>query len=116
MDREEVGRIMGQIVARAWTDDTFRQRLLADATAVLRDEGIEVPEGLEIRVLENTGKLFHLVLPSKPASFRQLNDEELEAVAGGAQAGASACGYCGGFDEILHPSTWKWGAPGGGIF
>jgi hypothetical protein len=33
------------VVARAWDDDGFRQRLLAEPEAVLRDAGITLSQG-----------------------------------------------------------------------
>jgi hypothetical protein len=43
----------GQLVARAWGDDVFRGRLLAEPALVLREEGIAVPAGVAVRVVEN---------------------------------------------------------------
>jgi hypothetical protein len=45
-------RRWGQIVARAWDDEAFRRRLLAEPARVLREEGIDVPEGAAVRVIE----------------------------------------------------------------
>jgi hypothetical protein len=46
-------RRWGQIVARAWDDDAFRQRLLTEPASVLREEGIDVPPGVALRVIES---------------------------------------------------------------
>ena len=46
-------RLWGQIVARAWDDDCFRQRLLAESEAVLREAGIDVPGSIPVRVVED---------------------------------------------------------------
>jgi len=75
MSKGEQGRAMGRIIARAWSDAAFKERLLADATAVLREEGVAVPEGLVVKAGENTGKVFHLVLP-RMSDARPLRDEE----------------------------------------
>jgi hypothetical protein len=45
-------RRWGQIVARAWDDGAFRRRLLAEPERVLREEGIDVPAGAAVRVIE----------------------------------------------------------------
>lgn len=71
---------MSQLVAKAWADETFKQRLLADPVAVLKAEGLELPAGLTVKVLENTDKVFHLVLPPKPT---ELSDDSLDRVSGG---------------------------------
>ncbi len=81
MNKEEQGKKMGQIVAKAWANDGFKQRLFGDASAVLREEGVEVPPGVEVRVVEDTARVFHLVLPLKPDT--ELTDEQLNSVVGG---------------------------------
>ena len=45
-------RRWGWIVARAWDDAAFRRRLLAEPACVLREEGIDVPAGAAVRVIE----------------------------------------------------------------
>lgn len=62
-------------------DEGFKQRLLADPAAVLKEEGVETPPGIEVRVVANTEKVFHFVLPAKPS--RELSDESLDSVSGG---------------------------------
>ena len=78
--RQEQAKRYGQVVARAWRDEAFKQRLLSDPAGVLREEGIEVPAGQQVRLVENTDQVLHLVLPQKP---RDLSDEQLDQVAGG---------------------------------
>jgi hypothetical protein len=75
---QEQGRIMGQVIAKAWTDDVFKQRLLKDATAVLKEEGIDVPAGLQVKAVLNTDKQFYLVVPQRPG---KLTDQQIEAMA-----------------------------------
>jgi Nitrile hydratase, alpha chain len=66
----------GKIVAKAWRDPAFKAELIA-----LKAEGIDIPAGMTVTVVENTDKLFHLVLPPVPSD--ELSDEALDAVAGG---------------------------------
>ena len=90
MNKEEQGKKMGQIIAKAWIDDGFKRKLLADAAATLREEGIELPDGLEVRAVENTDKVFHLVLPPKPVAS-ELSDDDLAKVAGGKLCSDRGC-------------------------
>jgi hypothetical protein len=76
---------MDQIIAKAWADEEFKQRFLADARAVLKEEGVDIPDGIEVRVVENTDKVFHMLLPNKPRA-KELSDDELDRVAGGVQS------------------------------
>jgi Nitrile hydratase, alpha chain len=71
-----------QIVARAWADDKFKKRLLTDRAAVLKENGIDVPAGVAVKVVENTAKVCYLTLPAKPSG--ELSEEELLKVTGGA--------------------------------
>lgn len=71
----------GKIIAKAWRDPAFKAALIANPAATLKAEGVEVPSGITVSVLENTDKHVHLVLPLAPTSG--LSDEELDAVAGG---------------------------------
>jgi len=68
MDRGEFQKAYGRIVAKAWADEDFKQRLLSDPTTVLKENGINVPEGVQFKVVESTGSLVHLILPAKPDS------------------------------------------------
>jgi hypothetical protein len=80
MTLEEQSKKMNQLVAKCWADEAFKRKLLADPAGTLAAEGIEVPAGMSIKALENTNKIFHLVIPERPSA---LTDAELEEVAGG---------------------------------
>ena len=52
---KEVGPKLGaKVVARAWSDPEFKQRLLEDATAACREMGIGGLQGEDMVVVENT--------------------------------------------------------------
>ncbi len=70
-------------IARAWTDADFKKKLLSDPHAVLAEHGVEIPEGANVKVVEDTAETQHLVLPVIPDAFGQLPLDELEEVAGG---------------------------------
>jgi hypothetical protein len=76
-EKENVN-IWDQIVARCWTDETFKAKFLAAPATVLKEYGLQAPVGL--KVLENTAEVNYLVLPANPAA---LSNEELNGVAGG---------------------------------
>jgi nitrile hydratase len=59
----EVGPQIGaKIVARAWTDPAFKERLLADATSVCAELGVRGLQGEDMVVVENTDTLRHAVV------------------------------------------------------
>ncbi|MBT9099088.1 NHLP leader peptide family RiPP precursor [Methylovulum psychrotolerans] len=87
---EEQMQQYSQIVAKCWADAAFKAQLIADPKAVLVAEGIAVPEGIELRVLENTATTVNLVLPPPPAEG-ELSDEDLGTVTGGGSSQGCMC-------------------------
>ncbi len=79
---EEAQKNYGKVVAKAWSDEDFKAKLMADPKSVLKENGVEVPDDIEIKVVENSDKQVHFILPPKPKEG-QLSDEELGRVAGG---------------------------------
>jgi len=77
----EQAATLQRIVAKAWADEGFKAALLSDAPSALAGEGVALPEGLTLRVVENTATDVTFVLPPKPADA--LPDEALENVSGG---------------------------------
>jgi hypothetical protein len=69
-----------KVVARAWTDEAFKRRLLADPVAALAEMGGRVPADMTVRVVENTDKLVYLDLPARPAETG-LSHQALEKAA-----------------------------------
>jgi nitrile hydratase len=51
-----------RIVARAWVDPAYRQRLLADATAAIAEFGFIGRQGEDMVVVENTPRVRNLVV------------------------------------------------------
>jgi hypothetical protein len=85
---QEYAKQWGRLVVRAWSDEAFKVRLLAEPAPALAEQGIALPPGMQVRVHENTAALVHLSLPPRPAE--ELSDEQLDAVAGGTPPARSA--------------------------
>src|SRR2546425_4886751 len=51
-----------RVVARAWTDPAYKQRLLTDAAAAIDEIGFGGQEGEDMVVLENTPKVHNMVV------------------------------------------------------
>ena len=84
MTQEAITSQINAIVAKCWADESFKQKLLADSATALKEEGIEIPAGYTVNVLENSSKVINFVLPPNPNA--ELSDAELESVAGGKYA------------------------------
>lgn len=84
--RQEMER---RIVQKSLEDEGFRQKLLNDPKAAVEEElGAPLPEGVEIRAVEETADTVFLVLPPSGSSAggdnEEISDQDLDAVAGGA--------------------------------
>lgn len=70
-----------KVVARAWAEEDFRERLKADPRgAVAEVTGITVPESIQVEVLEETPEKAYLVIPSNRVAIA---DEQLDVAGGG---------------------------------
>ncbi|MEI8185818.1 MAG: NHLP leader peptide family RiPP precursor [Chlorobiaceae bacterium] len=81
MNAQEQQQAMGKIIAKAWADEAYKQRLIDDPADLLNEEGVQVPDGMTVKVVENTPVLFHVILPQKPDGELSLDD--LGSAAGG---------------------------------
>ena len=93
----------GQLVGRAWADDDFKHRLLADPARALAEYDLAPPAGVRIKVLDNpawvpesTAELMYLVLPVKP-SEEELSEDDLRRIA----AAGCRCGGCRGCRDLV---------------
>ncbi len=87
---EESRKNYGKIVAKAWSDEQFKAGLMADPKTVLKENGVDVSDSVEVKVVENTDNVIHFTLPPKPEEG-ELSDAELENVAGGSPPFVCAC-------------------------
>lgn len=73
-----------QIIDKAWSDEEFKGRLLANPLQAAKEFGIKWPAGRVVRIVEDTDRITHLIVPAKPAEdSAELSDELLESIAGG---------------------------------
>ncbi len=75
------------LFAACWKDDALKARFIADPKSVLAEHGIDVPEGIDVKVVENADNCVHITLPAAPAGITSLSDEEIAMVAGGEHPG-----------------------------
>ena len=77
---------LAALFAACWKDEALKARFLADPKAVLVEHGLSVPDGIEVKAVENTDDRVHITLPAPPADHGDLSDEALGQAAGGAIA------------------------------
>ena len=60
---QDIGPLNGaKVVAKAWTDPAYKQRLLEDGTAAVAELGFTGSQGAEMVVLENTPTVHNVVV------------------------------------------------------
>ena len=87
---QDISKQYAQIVAKCWADPAFKSKLLANTNATLAAEGVNVPVGMEVRVVENSAHVVYVVLPARPAEG-ELADENLTNVVGAGLALSTPC-------------------------
>jgi len=56
---------------------------MADPKAVLAEYDMPVPDGMNVKVVENADDCVHITMPAPPSDHMELSDEELSNAAGG---------------------------------
>ena len=107
-DKKQNAVKYGEVVARCWEDEAYKKRFIEDPEGVLSEAGfvvdehanpkeavqtvakgflnqvekrdIVIPEGAEVRIIQNTDDMRYMVLPASP---KTLSAAELKMVAGG---------------------------------
>lgn len=66
MQTSEQHERLGRVVARALRDVSYKKRLMEATAEVLDEAGVDVPEGTDLVVVENTASCTYLTLPYIP--------------------------------------------------
>ena len=60
-----------QIIQKAWEDAEFKKQLLANPKAAVKEAfGVDVPDTIEVKVVEESANKYYLVLPQSPAEIK----------------------------------------------
>ena len=68
---------LAQLFAKCWKDEALKARIMADPKAVMKDNNLYVPDGIDVKVVENADDCVHITLPAPPAGHMDLPDDEL---------------------------------------
>jgi len=58
----------------------YRSRAVSDPRGVLNEFGVELDDGIELRVLDSTADIRYIVIPRRPPGSEGLGEEELAAL------------------------------------
>jgi hypothetical protein len=73
----KMSRRFSHMVARAWSDESFKKRLLSAPQDVFSEYSLVIPAGVKIVVLEDSTSLIHFVLPPKP---NNISSQKLDSI------------------------------------
>jgi hypothetical protein len=79
----EQNKAFAEFYASCWKDDALKARFMADPKAVLAERGIDMPDKIDVKVVENSDNTVHITMPMAPDGHEDLSMEELSNVAGG---------------------------------
>ena len=74
---------LAQLFAACWKDDALKARFMRYPKSVLAEYDMPVPDGIDVKVVENADDCVHITLPAAPAGSGDLSDDELSNAAGG---------------------------------
>ena len=74
---------LAQLYAACWKDEALKARFMSDPKAVLAEYGIDVPDGIDVNVVENSGNTVQIMMPMPPDGHEAMSMEELANAAGG---------------------------------
>lgn len=83
-----------KVFARAWKDPEFKKKLLKDPKAACKEMGVDLPQGVSVKIVENTPKSITMILPTSPTNASELQESELERLAAGATNVGTGCPEC----------------------
>ncbi|WP_049752355.1 NHLP leader peptide family RiPP precursor [Pelodictyon luteolum] len=92
MEANEHQQALGKIIAKAWADEGFKQQFIENPAEILNAEGISVPEGMKVSVVEDTAACMHIILPVSPDI--EMDGAALNSVAGGGSCCGGSCSSC----------------------
>jgi nitrile hydratase alpha subunit len=55
----------------------YRSRAVVDPRGVIQEFGLELPQDIEVRVVDSTADMRYMVLPQRPPGTERLSEEEL---------------------------------------
>mgnify|MGYP004673409985 FL=1 len=83
MNLEENKQLWAKIVAKAWCDEAYKAELLNNTEKVLKAEGVEIPKGVHVHVVEkqipSTAEDVYLYLPPVDQNVSLSEEESKQA-------------------------------------
>jgi hypothetical protein len=75
LTKEQQKKITSRVISKAWTDPSYKEKLIADPKGTLEAEGIQVNSNFV--VVSNTKDKRYFVIPAMP-DLRNISDKDIE--------------------------------------
>jgi hypothetical protein len=72
-------KIWTKMVAKAWADENYKKKLMTNPKKILKEEGIETPANLTLRIVEDTPNTQTLIIPAATQTASAEKIEERKA-------------------------------------
>ena len=79
----EQKNVLAQLFTACWKDEALKARFMANPSAVLAEHGVDVSDGIDVKVVENAGDRVHITMPAPPSGHLEISDDALSDAAGG---------------------------------
>ena len=90
-NNQEFNKKYAEVIAKAWSDEGFKKKLLKNPNETLKEFGVSMAEGVTFHIHENASGTCHLILPKKPEG--ELSDQDIpKLIRGGFPACCNGCG------------------------
>ncbi len=86
--------IRKKVIARAWKDKRFKEKLLKDPKSAFKEMGWDMPKDMEFQIVEGKPRAQVFYLPPPPAEIHEMSQEEMEKVAGGGPTVIATTNVC----------------------
>ncbi|MFI5333697.1 MAG: NHLP leader peptide family RiPP precursor [Chlamydiales bacterium] len=72
-----------KIIAHAWKDPRYKEKLLKNPRAAMKEMGLDIPENIHVKVVEDKPNSFTFVLPPSAPGTKEMSEHELARLAAG---------------------------------
>lgn len=105
---------LASLFADCWKDEALKKRFMSNPKDVLAERGFATPEGVEVKVVENSDNCVHITLPATPQGVAEMSDADLGQAVGGAgftQVGMMSCQQPSCVDHCVRTTPGSPGCP-----
>lgn len=72
--------LINRIIEKSWAEPDFKEELQKDPKAAVKKAfNVDIPDHVNIKVVEETEDTYYLVLPQNPATLKQAETDKVEA-------------------------------------